>query len=71
MHLCFMYYVPCPVPFVQRLFEAALRGDVGAVRTLLSGSAGSVAGFINGRNEVRETLVFLLLLLLLLVLLVL
>jgi hypothetical protein len=55
-------------PFLQRLIDAALRGNVKAVRTLLSGSAGSVAGFINGSKKVRETLAFLLLLPLLLLL---
>jgi hypothetical protein len=57
MHLC---------PFLQSLISAAISGDLEAVRTLLSGSAGSKAGFINGRGEVRETLTFLLSLLLLL-----
>jgi hypothetical protein len=52
MHLCL---------FLQRLTYAAARGDVGAVRTLLSGSAGSVAGFINVGDAVRETFAFLLL----------
>jgi hypothetical protein len=46
-----MHYIPCP--FVQRLKDAAGRGDVGAVRTLLSGSAGNVAILIKGRDEVR------------------
>ncbi|KAJ1397539.1 ankyrin repeat-containing domain protein [Ochromonadaceae sp. CCMP2298] len=35
----------------KRLGDAIRRGDVGAVRTLLSGSAGSVAGFINGGDK--------------------
>ncbi|KAJ1437479.1 hypothetical protein B484DRAFT_392733, partial [Ochromonadaceae sp. CCMP2298] len=35
----------------QRLIDAARRRDVGAVRTLLSGSAGSVAGYINWKGE--------------------
>jgi hypothetical protein len=41
------------VPFVQRLTHYADKGDVGAVRTLLIGSAESVADFINWRVEVR------------------
>jgi hypothetical protein len=59
-----MLHILCP--FVQILRDAVDRGDVRAVRTLLSGSAGSVAGFINWEDKVRETLALLLLLLLLL-----
>jgi hypothetical protein len=59
MHLCTVLHVL--YPFLQRLREAASIGDVGAVHTLLSGSVGSVAGFINVRSKVRETLAFLLL----------
>jgi hypothetical protein len=48
-----MLYVLCP--FVQTLIDDASSGDVGAVHTLLSGSAESVAGFINEGDQVRET----------------
>mmetsp|Transcript_27003 Transcript_27003/g.59740 ORF Transcript_27003/g.59740 Transcript_27003/m.59740 type:complete len:98 (+) Transcript_27003:434-727(+) len=35
----------------EALLGAAYAGDVRAVRALLSGSAGSVAGFINGKDD--------------------
>jgi hypothetical protein len=56
---CTVFHTLCP--FLQKLRGAATRGDVVAVRTLLSESASSVAGFINGASKVRETLTFLLL----------
>jgi hypothetical protein len=46
-----MLHVLCP--FVQRLIDAANRGDVEAVRTLLNRPARNVAGFINGGGKVR------------------
>mmetsp|Transcript_29155 Transcript_29155/g.62822 ORF Transcript_29155/g.62822 Transcript_29155/m.62822 type:complete len:125 (+) Transcript_29155:109-483(+) len=37
-------------PNPRRMIDAATRGDMGAGRNLLSESAGSVAGFINGKD---------------------
>jgi hypothetical protein len=54
---------------MQILRYAATSGDVRAVRTLLNRPAVSVAGFINGTDEVSETLALQPLLLLLLLLL--
>ncbi|KAJ1438315.1 hypothetical protein B484DRAFT_213655 [Ochromonadaceae sp. CCMP2298] len=50
---------PLPFPFVQVLINAVGRGDVRAVRTLLSGSAESVAGLVNAKNEQGKTAVHL------------
>jgi hypothetical protein len=49
---------------MQWLIFNSSKGHMEAVRTLLNGSVGSVARFINGTNEVRETLYFPLLLML-------
>mmetsp|Transcript_35142 Transcript_35142/g.78086 ORF Transcript_35142/g.78086 Transcript_35142/m.78086 type:complete len:770 (+) Transcript_35142:389-2698(+) len=42
-------------PQAEELIGAATKGDAEAVKNLLKGSAGSVAGFINGQNENGRT----------------